>query len=82
MPETGAETNREEQRKICLAEWKRLFLCSLWGYHVFTSEGRKVKIYTNHGVMEFYGKLNDVMKELSEQFLVIHKSYTPKFRRL
>lgn len=41
----------------------------------FTSEGRKVKIITNHGVREFNGKLNDVMKELSEQFLVIHKSY-------
>ena len=41
----------------------------------FTSEGRKVKIITEHGVKEFNGKLKDVMKELPEQFLVIHKSY-------
>lgn len=41
----------------------------------FTSEGRKVKIITDHGVKEFNGKLKDVMKELPEQFLVIHKSY-------
>lgn len=41
----------------------------------FTSEGRKVKIFTVHGVREFYGKLGDVLKEVPEQFLVIHKSY-------
>lgn len=41
----------------------------------FTSEGRKVKIFTVYGVREFYGKLKDVLKEVPEQFLVIHKSY-------
>lgn len=41
----------------------------------FTSEGRKVKVFMVHGVKELYGKLNEILKVVPEQFLVIHKSY-------
>ncbi len=41
----------------------------------FVSEGRKVRIVTMTGEKEFYGKLRDVIKELSDEFIVIHKSY-------
>lgn len=69
------ELIRKNREKFAWQNGKDYFYVPCGDILYFTSEGRKVKIYTNHGVMEFYGKLNDVMKELSEQFLVIHKSY-------
>lgn len=42
----------------------------------FESRGKKIKIVTKDGVKEFYGKLNDVDKQIaSEDFILIHKSY-------
>lgn len=39
------------------------------------SEGRKVKVVTMKSTFEFYGKLKEVAKRLSEDFIVIHQSY-------
>lgn len=39
------------------------------------SEGRKVKVVTMKATFEFYGKLKEAAKCLSEDFIVIHKSY-------
>ncbi len=39
------------------------------------SAGRKVKIVTKRKTYEIYGRLKDVAKELSEDFLMIHQSY-------
>lgn len=41
----------------------------------FVSEGRKVKIVTMKETYEFYGRLKEIAKELSEDFIVIHQSY-------
>lgn len=41
----------------------------------FGSEGRKIKVVTLQSTFEFYGKLKEVIKCLSENFVVIHKSY-------
>lgn len=41
----------------------------------FESNGRKIKIVTVQDTYEFYGKLNEVEKDLSEDFIEIHKSY-------
>ncbi len=41
----------------------------------FESSGRKINIVTVHDTYEFYGKLNEIIKELSEDFIEIHKSY-------
>lgn len=39
------------------------------------SEGRKVKVVTMKSAFEFYGKLKEVAKCLSEDFIMIHQSY-------
>lgn len=39
------------------------------------SEGRKIKIVTMKETFEFYGRLKEVAKRLSEDFIVIHQSY-------
>lgn len=41
----------------------------------FGSEGRKVKIVTMKETYEFYGRLKEIAKGLSEDFIVIHQSY-------
>ena len=41
----------------------------------FASEGRKIKVVTLQATFEFYGKLKEVAKCLSEDFVVIHQSY-------
>ena len=41
----------------------------------FVSEGRKVKIVTMKETYEFYGRLKEIAKGLSEDFIVIHQSY-------
>lgn len=39
------------------------------------SEGRKVKILTTKASFEFYGRLKEAAKYLSEDFIMIHQSY-------
>ncbi len=41
----------------------------------FESKGRKIKIVTSQNIYEFYGRLKDIVKELSEDFIEIHQSY-------
>lgn len=40
----------------------------------FVSNGRKIKIVTSNGTEEFYGKLKDIEKRLSKDFIMIHQS--------
>ncbi len=39
------------------------------------SEGRKIKVVTLKAMFEFYGKLTEIAKTLSEDFITIHHSY-------
>ncbi len=39
------------------------------------SVGRKIKIITPETTFEFYGKLKEIIKRLSEDFILIHQSY-------
>lgn len=39
------------------------------------SERRKIKVITTKAVFEFYGKLKEAAKRLSEDFIMIHQSY-------
>lgn len=41
----------------------------------FVSQGRKIRIMTLKASYEFYGRLKEVSKNLSEDFITIHKSY-------
>lgn len=66
---------RKNREKFVYQNGKDCFYVPCGDILYFTSEGRKVSIITSHGTREFNGKLKDVLKELPEQFLVIHKSY-------
>ncbi len=41
----------------------------------FASEGREIKLITQNGENRFYGKLKDLARELSADFLPIHQSF-------
>ena len=41
----------------------------------FCSEGRKIKIVTISGIVDFYGKLNDIVTEIPKEFVQIHQSF-------
>lgn len=41
----------------------------------FFSEGRKIRILTETGVREYYGKLREIIPNLPNNFLVLHQSY-------
>lgn len=47
----------------------------------FQSEGKKIKMFFQDGIKEFYGKLSDVSEKLNEQtFCPVHKSYVINMR--
>lgn len=46
------------------------------------SNGRKIKLVTTQQSFEFYGKLADIISELSQQFLQIHRSYIINFEKV
>lgn len=41
----------------------------------FESQGRKIRLVTQNDIYEFYGRLKDIQKDLSTNFLEIHQSY-------
>lgn len=41
----------------------------------FESKGKKIKIVTNHDTYETYGKLKEILKVLTDDFIMIHQSY-------
>lgn len=41
----------------------------------FESKGKKIKIVTSQGIYETYGKLKDILKGLTDDFIMIHQSY-------
>lgn len=41
----------------------------------FSTEKRKIQIYTVNGFYDFYGKLHEIQKKVPSNFIRIHKSY-------
>ena len=62
--------------------FKEYYYVSYGDILCFVSDGRKVRLLTTSGEKEFYGKLKNIIKELPEDFLVIHKSYVVNKQRI
>lgn len=66
-----------DQKKLCF-EYKKGAYYYKEKYEdiiYFRSNNRKIEIVLSEGVEEFYGKLDDILKDLPEFFFKIHKSY-------
>ena len=66
---------RRKMERFEFQQGKDHFYVSQGNIIYFESQGRKIKIVTPNDVYEFYGKLKEIQKDLSEDFLEIHQSY-------
>lgn len=73
--ETAIKVIKRRCEKFEFQQGKEHFYIKQGEILYFESSGRKISIVTVHDTYEFYGKLNEIIKELSEDFIEIHKSY-------
>lgn len=66
--------NKREER-FEFRQGKDYYYIAMGDIVYFESSGKKIKIVTLQETYEFYGRLRDVIKRLSEDFIMIHQSY-------
>lgn len=73
--ETAIKVIRRKEERFEFRQGKGHYYVPMGDIVYFGSEGRKVKIITLNETYEFYGRLKEVAKLLSDDFIAIHKSY-------
>ena len=73
--ETAVRVLKKKNERFEFRQGKDYYYVPMGDIVYFVSEGRKVKIVTMKETYEFYGRLKEIAKELSEDFIVIHQSY-------
>lgn len=64
-----------KNRKFKFQQGKEYYYVSMGDIIYLESEGRKIRVVTLKAAFEFYGRLKEIAKGLSEDFIVIHQSY-------
>ncbi len=65
----------KRQERFEFRQGKDYYYIAMGDIVYFESKGKKIKIVTLQNTYEFYGRLKDVIKQLSEDFIMIHQSY-------
>lgn len=73
--ETALKVIRKKNERFEFQKDRDYYYIPMGDILYFESMGRKVKIVTVQETYEFYGRLKEVVKRLSEDFIVIHKSF-------
>lgn len=73
--ETAVRIIKKKEQRFEFQKGKEHYYVPMGDIVYLGSEGRKIKIVTSRAVYEFYGRLREAVKQLSEDFLVIHQSY-------
>ncbi len=73
--ETAVRIIKRKEERFEFQQGKDYYYVPMGDILYLGSEGRKIKIVTLKKTFEFYGKLKEVAKRLSEDFVVIHQSY-------
>ena len=73
--ETAVRVLKKKNERFEFRQGKDYYYVPMGDIVYFGSEGRKVKIVTMKETYEFYGRLKEIAKGLSEDFIVIHQSY-------
>lgn len=73
--ETAVKIIKRKEKRFEFQQGKEYYYIPMGDIVCLVSEGRKIKIVTLKTTFEFYGKLKEVAKRLSEDFVVIHQSY-------
>lgn len=73
--ETAIRIIKKKEERFEFQQGKQYYYVPMGDIVYLGSEGRKIKVVTMKATFEFYGRLKDVAKRLSEDFVVIHQSY-------
>lgn len=73
--ETAIKIIKRKKERFEFQQGKDYYYIPMGDILYFESKKRKIKIVTLQDTYEFYGKLKEIMKNLSEDFISIHKSY-------
>lgn len=73
--ETAIRIIKKKEERFEFQQGKEYYYVPMGDIVYLESEGRKVKVVTLKASFEFYGKLKEVAKRLSENFVTIHQSY-------
>lgn len=66
---------KRRKEKFEFRQGKDYYYIAMGDIVYLESKGKKIKIMTPQGTYEIYGRLKDVVKGLSEDFIMIHQSY-------
>lgn len=73
--ETALKIIKKKQERFEFQQGRDHYFISQGNILYFESQRRKIIIFTTDGSFQFYGKLKDIHKTLSEDFIAIHQSY-------
>lgn len=73
--ETAVRIIKKKEERFEFQQGKQHYYVPMGDIVYFESEGRKIRVVTLKETFEFYGRLKEVAKRLSEDFIVIHQSY-------
>lgn len=73
--ETAVRIIKNKNEKFEFKIGKDYYYVSMGDIIYFASEGRKIKAVTPKSTFEFYGRLKEITKRLTEDFIAIHQSY-------
>lgn len=66
---------KKKQERFSFQQGKEYYYVPMGDIAYLGSQGRKVKVVTGKETFEFYGRLKEAAKQLSEDFIAIHQSY-------
>ena len=73
--ETAVKIIKKKRERFEFQQGKDYYYIQQGEIIYFESKGRKIKIVTLQETYEFYGRLKEVIKYLSDEFIEIHQSY-------
>ncbi|MCM1044361.1 MAG: LytTR family DNA-binding domain-containing protein [Candidatus Gastranaerophilales bacterium] len=73
--ETALKIIKKKEERFEFQQGKEYYYVPMGDIVYLGSEKRKIKVVTMKETFEFYGRLKEVAKRLSEDFIVIHQSY-------
>ena len=66
---------KKKQERFEFQQGKDHYYVSQGDIIYFESQGRKLRLVTTDGTYEFYGRIKEVIKKLSDDFMTIHQSF-------
>ena len=73
--ETAVRIINRKKEKFEFQQGREYYYVPMGDIVYLGSEGRKIRVVTQKETFEFYGRLKEAAKRLSEDFIVIHQSY-------